>query len=95
MSKKASVIRALIAAIAPALNALVFYVLYSQILRTEPSRTVALLMLVVLVAGGYCGLVALRSKDASLAVRIVGLTGAVVCIIWAVPLLIFVVLEAL
>ncbi len=47
----------------------------------------------LLVAGAYCGLHVLRSKDASVAIRLVGLAAAVFCILFAVPLLIFGIVE--
>jgi hypothetical protein len=79
---------ALMAMLAPTLNVLVFYVFYVRVLRhVATNRTLSAVMMVLLVAGAYCGAVALRSKGANIAVRITGLAGAVLCVAWAVPLL--------
>ena len=87
-SRSTAVKYALMAVLAPTLNVLVFYVLYVRVLgRVATNRTLSAVMMVLLVAGAYCGAVALRSKGAHIAVRIVGLTGAVLCVAWAVPLL--------
>ena len=76
------------AVLAPALNVLVFYVFYVRVLgRVATSRIVIVPMMVLLVAGAYCGVVALRSRGVHIAIRIIGLAGAVFCVAWAVPLL--------
>ncbi len=95
MSKKAATVHTVIAVVAPVLNVLILYVIYVRVLGTAPSRTAALLMLVLFVGGGYCGLVVSHCKEVSIAVRIVGLAGAVLSICLAVPLLIYGVIEGL
>lgn len=87
-SNRQPLIYALMAALAPILNVLVFYVFYVRVLgRLATNRTLAVAMMVLLVVGAYSGLVALRSKGAHIAIRLIGLAGTVICIAWAVPLL--------
>ena len=87
-SKRTPIIYASMAVLAPTLNGLLFYMLYVRVLgRVATNRTLIAVMMVLLVAGAYCGVVALRSKGAHIAVRITGLAGAVLCVAWAVPLL--------
>jgi hypothetical protein len=88
-SKNTPIIYALMAVLAPTLSVLVFYVLYVRVLgRLATNRNVAAVMMVLLVAGAYCGVVALRSGGAHIAVRVIGLAGAAVSVVWAVPLLV-------
>jgi hypothetical protein len=61
---------ALAAVVAPLLNVLVFYVLYVRILGgVATSQTLAACMMVVLIGGAYCGVLALRSKGAPIPIR--------------------------